>query len=101
MENTSKFATTQFSRMELDKKFLQEELNKILDRKKSCYAEGYFDLYKNAFCEGFWSYFSNKKIDENPYEESGLERETTYEDKCHFQWYSGWWNAYDLKQDCF
>lgn len=57
----------------------------------------HFSIYEEEFVEGFHAFFKGLKEDDNPYKESGHERDTTYQDYCHQEWYSGYWAAYKIK----
>jgi len=48
------------------------------------------DFIKEAYDEGYEAAKAGKSEDDNPYELSGHERDTTYEDEMHFAWYNGW-----------
>ena len=47
------------------------------------------EYQQRAFNEGYEACSKGKTLDDNPYEPSGHERDTTFEDELHFQWYSG------------
>jgi hypothetical protein len=47
------------------------------------------DPLVDAFEAGKRAARDGKTIEDNPYKESGHERETTYADELHYQWFTG------------
>jgi hypothetical protein len=46
--------------------------------------------YRAAWEAGRKARADGKGEDANPYKPSGHERDTTFEDECHYQWWSGY-----------
>lgn len=49
--------------------------------------------YKKAYDLGYQAASSGLSEKDNPYPTSGHERDTTFDDELHYQWYSGFWAA--------
>ncbi len=45
--------------------------------------------YVDAYEEGYQAAKQGKALEDNPYEESGHERDTTYSDEMNYWWYCG------------
>lgn len=52
-----------------------------------------YDPFKKAYNQGKRAGKRGKSLDANPYKPSGHERDTTFDDECHYQWYPGWIDA--------
>lgn len=55
------------------------------------------NAFKEQYDEGFKHSMQGGKESDNPYKPSGHERDTTFEDERHYQWYSGFWDGYEEK----
>jgi len=53
------------------------------------------ELLKEAYDNGYEAYRKGKSENDNPYKQSGHERDTTFDDERHFQWTVGFWDAQD------
>lgn len=58
------------------------------------HSNSYDVCYLEAYCKGY-KHAQNKGLEsDNPYIQSGLERETAWDDERHYWWYSGF-NDYE------
>jgi hypothetical protein len=48
------------------------------------------DPLVGAYIDGYFAAKKKKPLEENPYKPSGHERDTTFDDERHYQWYRGW-----------
>jgi hypothetical protein len=55
----------------------------------------YLEPYLEAYELGYKADAAGLKEDDNPYEESGHERDTTVSDECNYQWYRGYCHGYE------
>lgn len=46
-------------------------------------------VYTETYTEGYEAAKSGLELSDNPYKESGHERDTTYEDEMNYYWYCG------------
>jgi hypothetical protein len=61
------------------------------------------DLFEE-YLKGFIACFNSKVEDDNPYPDSGHERDTTFQDEQQYNWYCGYWdcaNYLDNKKDLY
>lgn len=54
--------------------------------------------YREAYDEGYLAAQQGKSLDDNPYPESGHERDTSHSDELNYWWYSGWMDSPTLEE---
>lgn len=54
------------------------------------YDPPYKEVFAKAYDEGYQAKKEWKSIEDNPYESSGHERDTTFSDELHYWWYAGY-----------
>lgn len=63
------------------------------------YHDDWDDSWHDDFVNGFRAQLAGLKQADNPHKPSGHERDTSYEDEAHFQWYRGYWAGYDYQKE--
>lgn len=56
------------------------------------------DYFQQAEEEGRKAALAGATESDNPYEESGHERDTTFDDECHYRWWRGFIHAHDEEE---
>jgi len=74
---------------------------KIIHKYAEAIAENENDClqFETEYLEGFISHLLGLTEDYNPYPPSGHERDSTYEDRRNYYWYSGFCDAWDMEND--